>query len=134
MVPGTGERAGREVRKQILAAIIEPRSEEIFTMVKKAVSSDPFYELLGAGIVLTGGGSRLRGMDGVAEEVFGLPVRVGRPASLMGLSELVGSAEWTTGIGLLLCGRDKMAERGFGGAVERVKWMMDRVRRIASLF
>jgi cell division protein FtsA len=134
MVPGIGERAGREVRKQILAAIIEPRSEEIFTMVKKAVSSDPFYGLLGAGIVLAGGGSRLRGMDGVAEEVFGLPVRIGRPANLMGLSELVGSAEWTTGIGLLLCGRDKIAERGFSGAVDKVKWMIERVRKIASSF
>jgi cell division protein FtsA len=73
-------------------------------------------------------------MDGVAEEVFGLPVRIGRPANLMGLSELVGSAEWTTGIGLLLCGRDKIAERGFSGAVDKVKWMIERVRKIASSF
>jgi cell division protein FtsA len=134
MVPGVGDRQPREVRTQILAAFIEPRTEEIFTMVKKAVCGDPFYRLLGAGIVLTGGGSRLRGMDGVAEEVFGLPVRAGRPASLMGLSELVDSAEWTTGIGLLLCGRDRIGERGGDGAVDRVKWMVNRVRRIASLF
>ncbi|MGD1049246.1 MAG: cell division protein FtsA [Candidatus Krumholzibacteriaceae bacterium] len=133
-VPGIGEHQSREVRTQILAAIIEPRIEEIFTMVKKAVSADPFYRLLGAGIVLAGGTSRLRGMDGVAEEVFDLPVRIGRPVSLMGLSELVGSAEWTTGIGLLLCGRDRMAEQGFDGAAGRVKWMIHRVRRIASLF
>ena len=134
MVPGIGERESREVRTQILAAIIEPRSEEIFTMVKKAVSADPFYRLLGAGVVLTGGTSLLRGMDGVAEEVFDLPVRIGRPMSLMGLSELVGSAEWTTGIGLLLCGRDRMAAQGFDGAAGRVKWMIHSVRRIASLF
>jgi cell division protein FtsA len=134
MVPGIGERESREVRTQILAAIIEPRTEEIFTMVKKAVSGDPFYRLLGAGIVLAGGGSLLRGMDGVAEEVFAMPVRIGRPANLMGLSELVSSAEWTTGIGLLLCGRDRIAEQGFSGAAGRVKWMINRVRRIASLF
>jgi cell division protein FtsA len=134
MVPGAGGRESREVRTQILAAIIEPRSEEIFTMVKKAVSGDPFYRLLGAGVVLAGGGSRLRGMDGVAEEVFGLPVRIGRPANLMGLSELVDSAEWTTGIGLLLTGRDRMAEHGFDGPAGRVKWMVNQVRRIAGLF
>jgi len=134
MVPGIGGREAREVRAQILAAIIEPRSEEIFTMVKKAVGNDPFYRLLGAGIILAGGGAKLRGMSGVAEEVFGLPVRVGCPASLMGLSELVDSAEWTTGIGLLLCGRDRIAENGQGGAVGGVKWMVHTVRRIASLF
>jgi cell division protein FtsA len=134
MVPGIGERAGRHVRKQILAAIIEPRSEEICTMVKKAVSADPFYRLLGAGIVLTGGGSRLRGMDGVAEEVFDLPVRIGKVQGLMGLSELVESPEWTTGIGLILSGRDRIVEQGSRGPVDRVKGMIDRVRRIASLF
>jgi cell division protein FtsA len=134
MVPGIGEREAREVRTQILAAIIEPRTEEIFTMVKKAVANDPFYQLLGAGIVLSGGGSRLRGMEGVAEEVFDLPVRTGKPSNLMGLSELVDSAEWTTGIGLLLHGRDRMAARGGDGAFDRVKWMIHKVRRIASLY
>jgi len=134
VVPGVGERGGRQVRKQILAAIIEPRSEEIFTLVKKAVSADPFYRLIGAGIVLTGGGSRLRGMDGVAEEVFDLPVRIGRVHGLMGLSELVDSAEWTTSIGLILSGRDKLVAHGFSGPAERIRWMMNGVRRIASLF
>jgi cell division protein FtsA len=134
MVPGVGERAGRHVRKQILAAIIEPRSEEIYTMVKKAVGADPFYRLLGAGIVLTGGGSRLKGMDGVAEEVFDLPVRIGGVRDLMGLSELVDSAEWTTSIGLILHGRDRIAEQGLGGPAERVKCAIRRLRRIASLF
>jgi cell division protein FtsA len=134
MVPGIGEREAREVRTQILAAIIEPRVEEIFTMVKKAVANDPFYSLLGAGIVLSGGGARLRGMDGVAEEVFDLPVRIGRTPNLMGLSELVDSAEWTTGIGLLLHGRDRIAARGGDGALFRVKSMIHRLRRIASLY
>jgi cell division protein FtsA len=134
MVPGIGEREAREVRTQILAAIIEPRTEEIFTMVKKAVASDPFYQLLGAGIVLSGGGSRLRGMDGVAEQVFDLPVRTGKASNLMGLSELVDSAEWTTGIGLLLHGRDRIAARGGDGAFDRVRGMIHRLKRIASLY
>ncbi len=134
MVPGIGEREAREVRTQILAAIIEPRTEEIFTMVKKAVANDPFYRLLGAGIVLSGGGARLRGMDGVAEEVFDLPVRTGKASNLMGLSELVDSAEWTTGIGLLLHGRDRIAARGGDGAFDRVRTMIHRLKRIASLY
>lgn len=133
-VPAVGGREGREVRRQILAAIIEPRSEEIFTMVKKAVSADPFYRMLGAGIVLTGGGSRLRGMDGVAEEVFDLPVRVGKVSHLEGLSELVDREEWTTGVGLLLCGRDRMLERGEYGTVDRFKLVIGNLRKIASFF
>ncbi len=133
-VPAVGGREGREVRRQILAAIIEPRSEEIFTMVKKAVSADPFYRMLGAGIVLTGGGARLRGMDGVAEEVFDLPVRVGKVSRLEGLSELVDREEWTTAVGLLLCGRDRMLERGEYGTVDRFKLVIGNLRRIASFF
>lgn len=133
MVPGVGDREAREVRSQIVAAIVEPRIEEIFTMVKKQVSADPFYRLLGAGIVLAGGGSRLRAMDRVAEEVFDLPVRVGAAANLMGLSELVDSAEWTTGVGLLLHGRDRMAGQFFGGAAGRVKWVFNRIKQMASL-
>jgi cell division protein FtsA len=133
MVPGANGREAREVRAQILAAIIEPRCEEIFEMVKRSVCGDPFYRLLGAGVVLAGGGSALRGMDGVAEEVFALPVRVGRAANLMGLSELVDSSEWTTGIGLLLAGYDRIAERGGVGPAGRVRWMVNQVRKITSL-
>ena len=134
MVPAAGEREPREIRTQILAAIIEPRTEEIFTMVKRHVGADPYYRLLGAGIVLTGGGSRLRGMAEVAEEVFDLPVRLGCATNLMGLSELVDSAEWTTGIGLLLWGGDRIAGQGIGGPADRVKWMFHRIKEMASLF
>ncbi len=134
MVPAAGDRSPRSIRTQILAAIIEPRTEEIFTMVKKQVIGEPFYRLLGAGIVLSGGGSRLRGMDRVAEEVFDLPIRTGRAGNLMGLSELVDSAEWTTGIGLLLWGGDALAAQGFGGPAERVRWMFHRIKQMASLF
>ncbi len=134
MVPGVGGREAREIRTQILAAIIEPRTEEIFTMVKKQVGGDPYYRLLGAGVVLAGGGSQLRGMAGVAEEVFDLPVRVGRAANLMGLSELVDTAGWTTGIGLLLWGADRIAAQGIGGPADRVKWMFHRIKQMTSLF
>jgi cell division protein FtsA len=134
LVPGVGGREAREIRTQILAAIIEPRTEEIFTMVKKQVGGDPYYRLLGAGVVLAGGGSQLRGMAGVAEEVFDLPVRVGRAANLMGLSELVDTAGWTTGIGLLLWGADRIAAQGIGGPADRVKWMFHRIKQMTSLF
>lgn len=134
MVPGINGREPREVRAQILAAIVEPRIEEIFTMVKKQVGGDPYYRLLGAGVVLAGGGSQLRGMAGVAEEVFDVPVRLGRAGDLMGLSELVDSAGWTTGIGLLLWGADRIAAHGVGGAAERVRLMFHRIKQMANLF
>jgi cell division protein FtsA len=135
MVPGVGGRAGQKVRKQIIAAIIEPRCEEIFTMVKKAVSADRYYRMLGGGIVLTGGGSRVRGIAEVGEQVFDLPVRVAAPVNLDGLAEIVCEEGWSTGVGLLIYGRDGLlgVEEG-SGAHRQLKKMIRRLKRIASTF
>ncbi len=132
-VPGVSGRKGQKVGMQIIAAIIEPRCEEIFTMVKKAVSHDEYYRMLGGGIVLTGGSVCIRGMEGVAEQVFDLPVRMGHPSGLEGLVEVVCDEEWSMGVGLLMYGRDNIVGSVRGGK-ERLRWMIDGLRRIASLF
>lgn len=133
-VPSVQGQSPHEMSLEILASIIEPRAEEIFAMIKKQAVSDPYYRLLGSGVVLCGGGSSLRGMENVAREVFELPVRIGRTSNLSGFSELVDTAEWTTGVGLLNWSCDALLERRVAGPVARVKWVLDRIRQLTSLF
>jgi cell division protein FtsA len=132
MVPGIGERRGQDVRKQIIAAIIEPRCEEIFTMVKQAVAGDQYYRMLGGGIVLTGGGSKMRGIAELGEQVFDLPVRKAAPIGLDGLAEIVCEEGWSAGVGMLLHGRDGLV--GSGETRRHLKKMIGKFKRIASLF
>ena len=135
MVPGVGGRKAQEVRRQIVAAIIEPRCEEIFTMVKDAVAGEKYYRMLGGGIVLTGGGSKIRGMVEVAEQVFDLPVRIASPIGLEGLSEIVYEEGWSACVGLLVYGRDSLlADMESGGAGKQVRRIIGRLKRMASLF
>ncbi len=135
VVPGMQENGGSEIRKNIIAAIIEPRCEEIFTMIKSAVSKDPCYRMLGGGVVLTGGGARIEGMGSVAGQVFDMPVRMGLPRGLEGLAEIVAEGSWSAGVGLLHYEAEKLrlerAERGRRG---RVRWMLSSIKRIASMF
>ena len=105
-------------------------------MVKEAVSSNSHFRTLGAGVVLTGGGANLRGMESVAEQVFDLHVRTGRPHDLGGLSEIVEGEGWSAGVGLLLHERHYLLN-AYGrsqGAGARFKWMINGLKRIASLF
>jgi cell division protein FtsA len=134
-VPGMGGRAGKMVRLQIIAHIIEPRCEEICTHVKEAVRADPFYRMLGGGIVLTGGGSRIHGMEGVAEQVFDLPARVGVPHELDGLSEMACREESSAAVGLMLYERDEfLARRARGRFGSNLEWMKNRIRKLSGLF
>lgn len=134
-VPGAWSRGGLEISSQTIAAIIEPRCEEVFGMVKRAVCTEPYYRMLGGGIVLTGGGSRVKGMDSVAEQVFDMPVRRGLPLRLEGLSEMASDESQSTGVGLLEYESDRLLELGGGvGPGERFKWMVKGLKRIAGLF
>jgi cell division protein FtsA len=134
-LPAAGSRSNREIRKQIIASIIEPRCEEIFTLIKKELSSENYYRMLGSGIVLTGGGAKLEGIDVVAEQVFDQTVRIGRPFGLDGLIEIASDESWSTAAGLLLYEKAALEGRtqrpGLGA---RFGWMFDRLRKIASLF
>jgi cell division protein FtsA len=135
LLPGDQENGGREVRKKIIAAIIEPRCEEIFEMIKSAVSSSQWFDTMGGGVILTGGGSKLMGMKSVAGQVFDLPVRKGLPEGLKGLSEVVADESWSTAVGLLFFESNRIireASRKSQGNSFRL--MIDRIRKIASLF
>lgn len=101
-VAGIGFREDRRVGRQLVSAIIEPRVTELFSLVNEQIGKNELKPKLGAGVVLTGGSSLLRGMRDLAEQVFDLPVRVGAPLGVEGFPEIVGHPMYATGIGLLL--------------------------------
>ncbi len=110
-VPGLGDRAPRELSRQTLAEVIEPRIEELYTLVQQVLRQSGFEELLSSGIVLTGGSSVMQGMVELGEEIFHMPVRLGVPRYAGGLAEVVQSPRFATGMGLLLEARAQV-ERG----------------------
>lgn len=100
-VPSVGGRKPRTLTRQLLCEIIEARAEEIFQLVRQEIHNTAYEDLLASGVVLTGGTSRLEGLGELAEEVLGLPIRLGEPHGVGGLSDVVGSPAHATGVGLL---------------------------------
>ncbi|MCJ7458496.1 MAG: cell division protein FtsA [candidate division Zixibacteria bacterium] len=103
-VPGVGAREPREVSRSILAAIIEPRMEEIFSLALRELKKTSFSDILATGVVLTGGGSLLEGTEDLAEQVFDMPVKKGEVKGVSGLLDIAVNPVNTTGIGLVLYG------------------------------
>jgi len=103
-VPGIGDRGPRAMSRQTLAEVIEPRVEELFSLVQQVLRESGFEELLSSGVVLTGGSSEMRGMVELGEEIFHMPVRVGLPKYAGGLADVVRSPRHATAVGLLLEG------------------------------
>ena len=109
-VPSVGDRAPRRLARQTLAEVVEPRYEELFTLVQTEIRRSGFEDLIAAGIVLTGGSSKMEGVVELAEEIFHMPVRIGSPGYVTGLSDVVKSPIYSTGVGLLLFGRRQVHE------------------------
>lgn len=108
-VPGVGGRAAQPVSRQLLANIAEPRMEEIFRFVGQVIMDSGYRDLLGAGVVICGGGSILEGTPELAEHVLGLPTRRGEPTGVGGLVEMVRSPSMATAVGLLKWGASRPA-------------------------
>jgi cell division protein FtsA len=104
-VPSIGDRAPRNISMQNLAEIIEPRYEELMLLVQSELRRSGNEELIAAGIVLTGGSSKVMGLIELAEEIFHMPVRMGGPQNVTGLTEVVRNPIHSTGVGLLMYGR-----------------------------
>ena len=111
-VSGVGGRADREISRHVLASMIEPRMEEIFALANKEVRKNHFAALIGGGVVLTGGTSLLPGVSELAEQVFEMPVRLGIPRGLGGLSANVADPRFSTGVGLVLHAAREEGGRG----------------------
>ena len=111
-VAGLGDRGSRTLSKQALAQVIEPRVEELFSLIKEALRDSGYEELISAGVVLTGGTSLMPGMCELAEEVFQMPVRVGVPAYQGSLAEVVRGPRYATAVGLLQEGMGQTRHMG----------------------
>jgi len=132
-VPGLGDRPPRSLSRQTLAEVIEPRVEELYTLVQQVLRQSGFEELLSSGVVLTGGSSVMQGMVELGEEIFHMPVRLGVPRYAGGLADVVESPRYATVMGLLAEGRAQV-ERGilarqtgsFRGTLRRMRQWFQR--------
>lgn len=103
-VPSVGERPPRDLSRQALAEVVEPRYDELFTLVQAELRRSGYEDLIPAGVVLTGGTSKMEGVIELAEEIFHAPVRLGVPHGVEGLTDIVRNAIFATGVGLLQYG------------------------------
>ncbi|MEK7323329.1 MAG: cell division protein FtsA [Pseudomonadota bacterium] len=104
-VPSVGDRPSRRLARQTLAEVVEPRYEELLSLVQAELRRSGFEDLIAAGVVLTGGSSKMEGVIELAEEIFHAPVRLGSPQHVTGLVDVVRNPIYSTGVGLLLFGR-----------------------------
>lgn len=107
-VPSVGERPARDLSRQALAEVVEPRYDELFTLVQAELRHSGFEDMLAAGIVLTGGTSKMEGAVELAEEIFHMPVRLGSPQQVQGLKDIVDNPIYATGVGLLIFGQQQL--------------------------
>lgn len=110
-VPSIGERPPRRLSRQTLAEVVEPRYEELLSLVQAELRRSGFEDLIAGGVVLTGGSSKMEGLIELAEEVFHMPVRLGVPQYVTGLVDVVRNPIYATGVGLLLFGRQNQTGR-----------------------
>ena len=103
-VPSVGDRPARRLARQTLAEVVEPRYEELFILIQAELRRSGFDDLIAAGVVLTGGTSKMEGVIELAEEIFHTPVRLGVPQYVEGLVDVVRNPIHATGVGLLLYG------------------------------
>jgi cell division protein FtsA len=127
-VPSVGERPARRLARQTLAEVVEPRYEELFGLVREELRRSGFEEAVAAGIVLTGGSAKMEGAIELAEEVFHVPVRLGLPQQVQGLSDVVRNPIYSTGVGLLLYGRDNALPARQRRTLSSAKGVLDRMR------
>ncbi len=128
-VPSVGDRPPRKLSRQTLAEVVEPRYDELLSLVQAELRKSGFEDIIAAGIVMTGGSSKMDGVVDLAEEIFHMPVRLGSPQYVSGLSDVVSNPIHATGVGLLLFGEQHQSggtqyfsnEGGMKGTWERMK-------------
>ena len=128
-VPSVGDRPARRLARQTLAEVVEPRYEELFALVQDELRRSGFDEMIAAGVVLTGGSAKMEGVIELAEEVFHAPVRLGLPQGVSGLVDVVRNPIHSTGVGLLLFGRENYVRRGRSAPVANgMRSVVERMR------
>jgi len=132
-VSSVGGRGPRTVSRQVLGEIIEPRVEEILGLAHRELVKSGYEDILAAGVVLTGGSANLAGITELGEQIFNIPVRVGKPAGIGGITDIVGNSIYATAVGLVLHGSNshyksviKSSGKGFmNRAMTRAKKWFD---------
>src|SRR5690606_7475045 len=111
--------------RQNLAEVVEPRYDELFTLVQAEIRRSGLEEMIPGGIVLTGGASKIEGAVDLAEEIFHMPVRLGVPQGVSGLTDVVRNPIYSTAVGLLLYAhkheQEQRVSRGVGGGVDWIE-------------
>lgn len=127
-VPHVGDRGLRTIRQIDLAEVVEPRYDELFSLIRAELTRVGLADKLGSGVVLTGGSSKMKGVLDLAERVFQMPVRLGYPNQVSGLTDVVKNPIFSTGIGLLLYGAKSpesqfsvRQQKGVKGVFGRIK-------------
>lgn len=101
-VPSVGDRPARDLSRQALAEVVEPRYDELFTLIQSELRRSGYEDLIAAGVVLTGGTAKMEGVVDLAEEIFHMPVRLARPFGVNGLTNEINNPIYSTAVGLLL--------------------------------
>ncbi len=128
-VPSIGDRPARRLSRQTLAEVVEPRYEELLTLIQAELRRSGFEDVIAGGVVMTGGSSKMEGLIELAEEVFHMPVRLGMPRYVSGLSDVVRNPIYATGVGLLLFGEkhrskgtiNQLGGQGFSAVWQKMK-------------
>jgi len=114
-VPSVGDRPPRRLARQTLAEVVEPRYEELLTLIQAELRRSGFEDIIAAGMVLTGGSSKMEGLVELAEEILHMPVRIGVPHTVTGLVDVVRNPIYATGVGLLQFGQRHTSEHASDG-------------------
>ena len=128
-VPSVGDRPPRQLARHTLAEVVEPRYEELLTLIQAELRRSGFEDLVASGIVLTGGSAKIEGLVELAEEVFHMPVRLGVPQYVTGLVDVIRNPIYATGVGLLLFGHHNRDQRSMDmGLGKGIRGVWDRMK------
>ena len=133
-VPSVGDRPPRTLSRQNLAEVVEPRYDELFTLIQAELRRSGFEDLIPGGIVLTGGSAKIEGAMELAEEIFHMPVRLGMPQGVAGLTDVVRNPIYATAVGLLLYGQRMEQEGRGGGRRDSQEGGIDWLEKVKSWF
>jgi len=127
-VPSVGGRKNRKLSRKVMGEILEPRVEEMLTLINQELVESNYKEMVNSGMVLTGGSSLLDNMEELAEQIFDLPVRIGHPHNIGGVVDVVSTPQWATGVGLVVYGMKRGPGESFkrsgGGVLGKVAGRM----------
>ena len=128
-VPSVGDRPPRQLARHTLAEVVEPRYEELLSLIQAELRRSGFEDLIASGVVLTGGSAKIEGLVDLAEEIFHMPVRLGAPQYVTGLVDVVRNPIYATGVGLLLFGHHNRDQRAMDiGLGKGLRGVWDRMK------